>query len=86
MYVSSEVHLPSTLAGEIENGFIKFLEGRENEMKMTEKVQCGRLKKVEDDDSDSVAEENEDDFEKINSIQQYIASPTVPTQLKHNTG
>ena len=31
-------------------------------MKMTEKVQCGRLKIVEDDDSDSVAEENEDDF------------------------
>ena len=38
------------------------MEGRENEMKMTEKVQCGRLKKVEDDDSDSVTEENEDDF------------------------
>ena len=33
-----------------ENGIIKILEGRENEMKMTEKVQCGRLKKVEDDD------------------------------------
>ena len=45
-----------------ENGIIKILEGRENEMKMTEKVQCGRLKKVEDDDSDSVTEENGDDF------------------------
>ena len=41
---------------------LKILEGRENEMKMTEKVQRGRLKKVEDDDSDSVTEENEDDF------------------------
>ena len=45
-----------------ENDIIKILEGRENEMKMTEKVQSGRLKKVEDDDSDSVTEENEDDF------------------------
>ena len=31
-------------------------------MKMTEKIQCGRLKKEEDDDSESVTEENEDDF------------------------
>ena len=45
-----------------ENGIIKILEGRENEMKMTEKVQCGRLKKAEDDDSDFGTEENEDDF------------------------
>ena len=45
-----------------ENGIIKILEGRENEMKMTEKVQCGRLKKVEDDDSDFGTEENEDNF------------------------
>ena len=31
-------------------------------MKMTEKVHCGRLKKVEIDDSDFFTEENEDDF------------------------
>ena len=31
-------------------------------MKMTKKNQCGCLKKVEEDDSDSVTEENGDDF------------------------